>query len=587
MVMPVAITTLNRSALVFFALVHLGCSDPLPSSVDASVTDKAIDDSVTVGDSNGGLKDLPPLPDGLDPCTSTGPALPNHLEGCAIRHLPEFSFYLSAKQPKTIETVTLRVHTKPDDAQQVVLRYWDGVEHQSVMTRSAADDYGDIYSIEVSATARPTYYRFIITDGSATATVNRTGIVVDTPLAKDDFFVSPLLSAKTIRYNTTFKSPEIRVASGSGYTSHALTHESGERYGVEGVGGVGQLLSFHFRDAQSGAEDHPPGGGDYYVDADQTEAWVHKGTVFDVAPESLDLGPIDVHTHPYNKVNGQLVLDSGPMLALLPAQGTKAAVTMIPGSLQSQQSQMEAVHQANRWIVPLVWVEPKSHSAAQVEALLQGGVFRGLKFHPTISEYPADGALMDPFLALAEKYRLPVSIHSATDDNAKPARIVALAQRHPKVSIIMFHTELGAVDKSPAIALIKDFPNIYAETSWTNHESILAAFAALDSSRTLFGTDATVDGYDHFTKTSIANPQGEYVYTIPHVISELQKEAHPDAYSNWAYLNAIRLYRWRFRADADLHDTDGDRLADVDDTDDDNDGIADGQDDAPLDPAGT
>ena len=106
----------------------------------------------------------------------------------------------------------------------------------------------------------------------------------------------------------------------------------------------------------------------------------------------------------------------------------------------------------------------------------------------------------------------------------------------------------------------------------------------LDSSRTLFGTDSTVDGYQQFTKKSIANPSGQYVYTIPVVMAQVKQMVHPGAWANWAYLTTIRLYSWRFRPDADLCDTDGDGQPDATDGDDDNNGKPDGVDKAPLDP---
>jgi hypothetical protein len=69
----------------------------------------------------------------------------------------------------------------------------------------------------------------------------------------------------------------------------------------------------------------------------------------------------------------------------------------------------------------------------------------------------------------------------------------------------------------------------------------------LDSSRTLFGTDATVDGWQHFTNKSIADPSGQYTLTIPDVIAQVRARANADAYANWARLTAIRLYDLRFK----------------------------------------
>jgi predicted TIM-barrel fold metal-dependent hydrolase len=110
----------------------------------------------------------------------------------------------------------------------------------------------------------------------------------------------------------------------------------------------------------------------------------------------------------------------------------------------------------------------------------------------------------------------------------------------------MVHTGLGILDKTAVLQAIALQPNVYAETSWTNPESILQAMAVLDSSRTLFGTDATVDGWAHFTNQSIADPAGAYTYSIPETVAAVRAAAHPAAFENWARLTATRLYGLRF-----------------------------------------
>lgn len=381
-------------------------------------------------------------------------------------------------------------------------------------------------------------------DGSAPADAGRGDAGFDSDAGETPADAGP--GRKTVRYATTFTRPELRLREGAGLVTVPMEPGAGGGF-VARFGTAGAAARCYFQDALSGGEDRPPGGGDYLLPADLDEAWVEKGTVFDVDPRRIPFELIDAHTHPYERASdGSLQFDAGPMLATLGAQGVGVAVTSLKGTLAEQRVRVGGMCRDNPWVVPLVWVEPQRDPVAEVEALLEADGFRGLKFHPTVSGYPADGAAMDPFLELAARRAVPVQIHSAVDDPSRAVRVAALAARHPQVKVVLVHTELGAIDKTAAIATVRALPNVYAETSWANPESVLQIMGALDSSRTLFGTDATVDGYQHFEKTSIANPQGEYVYTVPQMIARVREWAHPDAFANWARLTAVRLYGLRF-----------------------------------------
>jgi hypothetical protein len=519
------------------------------------------------------------------PCESPDPPRSNYVDTCRLAHRPSDASHLSNKTPAGTEPVTVRLETQAGDVQKVTLRVWTGLARELPMTLEATHGGLDIYRAAIPPSARPVYYRFKIEEGSAVVYLTRGGPQTTPPTSADDFFVAPVASDKTIHYATDFTQPEIWIRAGGTYSKKPMVSEGTTRAGVTGAGTAGQEMFFYLKDAKTGSEDHPPGGGDYRMPSDWDEAWLDQGTLFDVDPDTVTLDRLDCHTHPFNRVGSSIVYDPAPLVSLLPANGIGAALTMVGGTFAAQKAALGDLHRKNRWIVPLVWVSPADDTVAGAEDLLKNAGFRGLKFHPVIDSYPADGPLMDPFLDLAAKYRVPVQIHSATDDVAQPARIVALAKRHPDVPIVMIHTELGAIDKTATLNLIKPVPNIYAETSWTNPESILQAMSLLDSSRTLFGTDSTIDGYQMFTNQSIANPQGAYVYTVTQVMAMVQAQANPGAYANWARLTGIRLYGWRFRPDPDLYDTDGDGIPDVSDPDDDNDGKPDGSDPGPLNPS--
>jgi hypothetical protein len=353
---------------------------------------------------------------------------------------------------------------------------------------------------------------------------------------------------RRLHYTTDFASPELRVREGSGTRTVAMTAEGGGRALAAGFAASGTIVRFYLRDAATGNEDHPPGGGDYRLAADLDEAWLEKGTVFDVDPRTLDIDLIDAHTHPTTRDGtGAIVYDPGPLPSLAPGAGFGMALVSWTGTPEVQVTQVGGLAAANPWLVPLAWVDPEVDTADAIEELITAHGFRGLKFHPTISGYPADGALMDPFLAVAAAHEIPVQLHTAPDDVAGIERVIALAGRFPTVRVVAVHTVLGVLDKTAVLAAMAPVPNLYAETSWASPEAVLAAMTALDSSRTLLGTDATVDGWAHYTNLSIPNAAGEYVHTVGSAIAAVRAAADPGAFENWARLTAIRLYDLRFK----------------------------------------
>jgi predicted TIM-barrel fold metal-dependent hydrolase len=574
-----------RHAALLAAVAAVAACRADAGEPDAGLPDTAADAAVA-GDreraSDGPrAADVRPLQRDSKPCSPQ--VLPGAIDSCGLAHRPWDPAHLSSKQPSAIAPVTVRLEAAAGDVKKVTLRAWTGVARELAMSLEGSAGGVDTWRAVLPASARPVYYRFRLEDGAATLHLAAGGTSAAAPSGADDFWIAPVASSKTLHYRTDFAQPELRWrgAPTASYATVKMTAEAPGLAGATAIGAAGQELFFFVRDAASGKEDHPPGSGDYRIAPDLLEAWLEAGTLYDVDPVALALDLVDSHTHPYA---AGFVYDPKPMIALLPQQGIGVALTMVSGSPPAQASALKAVHAANRWILPLAWVDPKAHSVASVEDLLKNQGFKGLKLHPVVHGFAADDAALDPFLALAASYRVPVQIHSATDDVARPWRIVALAKRHPAVPIVMIHTELGVLDKSATLGLVKDVPNLHAETSWTNPQSILQAMAVLDSSRILFGTDSTVDGYQQFTKQSIANPQGQYVYTIPQVIAEVKAKASPAAYANWARLTAIRLYGIRFRPDADLVDTDGDGKPDQGDPDADNDGKPNASDPAPLDP---
>ena len=158
----------------------------------------------------------------------------------------------------------------------------------------------------------------------------------------------------------------------------------------------------------------------------------------------------------------------------------------------------------------LVWVRPGATSVALIRQYLRCG-FVGLKLHPTVDNYPADTLLLNPYLELARRQRVPVAIHSAPG-TADPDAIRRLAERFPEVPILLYHTYLGPVEgRRRAVKHVHAQPNLYLETSWCVVNQVLQFIDEVGPGRVLFGSDASVDGPTHYCRRP-PNVEGKEPY---------------------------------------------------------------------------
>jgi hypothetical protein len=159
---------------------------------------------------------------------------------------------------------------------------------------------------------------------------------------------------------------------------------------------------------------------------------------------------------------------------------------------------------------PLVWVRPGLTPVEEVAARLADG-FAGLKFHPTVDGYRADDGRLDAYLDVAASADRPVAFHSAPGD-ADPRYISRLAERHPDVPVILYHTYLGPPDgRRRAVGHALRLPNLYVETSWCRWRAVARFVDQLGPERVLFGSDASIDGPHHYRRQP-PNVEGRETY---------------------------------------------------------------------------
>lgn len=141
-------------------------------------------------------------------------------------------------------------------------------------------------------------------------------------------------------------------------------------------------------------------------------------------------------------------------------------------------------------VVPVAFIDPHEPDAARhLAQLIEGEGMRGLKIHPTLSNFHIDdSALLDPLFAYCDERRLNIVIHCTTDDpRVHPYRIESMARRFPHATFQIAH--MGAIwAANAAIAAAKRCPNIYLDTAIASVNAVRRAINEVPN-QVLMGAD--------------------------------------------------------------------------------------------------
>ena len=246
----------------------------------------------------------------------------------------------------------------------------------------------------------------------------------------------------------------------------------------------------------------------------------------------VSFDPIDAHLHVAGEGAGNLGL---PVLrAAMGSMGIRSGIVSWVDNRAVARLPL-----ADAGLYPLIWVRPDQTPLKEVEERL-AGAFLGLKLHPTVDDYRADDASLDPYLALAEAGGHPVACHTAPG-TADPNHVRALAERFPTVPILMYHTYLGPDEgRRRAARHVLEQPNLYLETSWCRSSIVLAMIDEVGADRVLFGSDASIDGGPHYCREP---PNVDGVETYHDVLMALSRHLDPDDARKVTAENAERIFR--------------------------------------------
>ena len=162
-------------------------------------------------------------------------------------------------------------------------------------------------------------------------------------------------------------------------------------------------------------------------------------------------------------------------------------------------------------IYPLISCQPGiAKDTNVVKDLLEGTKFYGMKFHPTNTKKSVkeNFDIYSKYLTLAEEKGLPCVFHSTSDGLSSPDEIIKLAEKHPKLPVVIYHIDLMAqpdrmkqtIDNI-ANSVKAGKSNLFVDISWLtplfgkgdeNKNTINHALEKLGPERIMFGSDTPI-----------------------------------------------------------------------------------------------
>jgi len=179
----------------------------------------------------------------------------------------------------------------------------------------------------------------------------------------------------------------------------------------------------------------------------------------------------------------------------------------------------------------LLWVKPYTEKVTKdLEKFITKNRqhIAGLKMHPSLSNIRFTDDRFKHYIRLAERYDLPVQVHTENDGLANPAYVYEVAVQFPSVNFVMVHMGLNT-GNSEAINIIRDNANIYGDTCEVKTENVIKAINECGSEKILFGTDAIVHGIETYEKY------------LP-LIGSIRNNFSKNEADNVLFRNCVRLY---------------------------------------------
>ncbi|MDP4120073.1 MAG: TatD family hydrolase [Bacillota bacterium] len=258
---------------------------------------------------------------------------------------------------------------------------------------------------------------------------------------------------------------------------------------------------------------------------------------------------IDMHTHigkmigfdmpeeqllqSMNKYGVDFSLVSNTEAAEADHQQNDIPIDMQYSQIKANEKTIEFVRNNPSKIGAMLWCKIKNETPDKEFISLiseNRDVIYGLKFHPFHSATTFDDPKTEAFIKIAQEFRLPILIHTASDTCSAPICVYNMAKKYPDVNFVMGHMGLGT-DNEEAMKLIIQLPNLFGDTCWVEPKKTLKLIQMGYEDKIMFGTDNTIDGLDTLNHEYYR----EYLSNFKNLVSEA-------AYKKLTYENAIKVF---------------------------------------------
>lgn len=137
-------------------------------------------------------------------------------------------------------------------------------------------------------------------------------------------------------------------------------------------------------------------------------------------------------------------------------------------------------------LVAFARVTPYDRPAERLEEALADGA-RGLKLHLSSDEFDLDDPRLLPALSIADRRRLPVTVHAGPELAGVGETALDVCRRFPGLRLVLAHcalTDLAWIGRH-----VGGVPNLFVDTSWWSTAHLMALFRSVPPGRILLGSD--------------------------------------------------------------------------------------------------
>jgi hypothetical protein len=204
---------------------------------------------------------------------------------------------------------------------------------------------------------------------------------------------------------------------------------------------------------------------------------------------------IDFHVHqPAARADGTLPYEASDYASYVASLGVTRSVIFTfdglsrPGPAANDSLAAFAAEGGDAFVT-FATVDPHDPDAsAEIERCVRERGMRGIKLHPWVQGFSPQAPGVDAICETAAALRIPVLFHDGTPPWSTPLQLGALAQRHPRTTVVLGHGGLHDLWRE-AIAAVEAAPNLYVCLCATPAYAMRAILTRLPADRVVFGTD--------------------------------------------------------------------------------------------------